>query len=92
MATITGQRSGSVLPWADTPGHAEGFSPRPAGYPDAQNISNIGVPGGVPVDVDEHPGQEFTVGTSGTLMGLEVLIFGPHVEKDGEMVSDFWPD
>jgi uncharacterized cupin superfamily protein len=24
--------------------------------------------------------------------GLEVLVFGPHVEKDGEMVSDFWPD
>ena len=23
--------------------------------------------------------------------GLEVLIFGPHVEKDGEVVSDFWP-
>ncbi len=22
--------------------------------------------------------------------GLEVLIFGPHVESDGEMVSDFW--
>jgi mannose-6-phosphate isomerase-like protein (cupin superfamily) len=22
--------------------------------------------------------------------GLEVLIFGPHVEGDGEMVSDFW--
>ena len=24
--------------------------------------------------------------------GLEVLIFGPHVEKDGEVVSDFWPE
>ena len=24
--------------------------------------------------------------------GLEVLVFGPHVEKDGEMVSDFWAD
>jgi uncharacterized cupin superfamily protein len=24
--------------------------------------------------------------------GLEVLIFGPHVEKDGEMVPDFWSD
>jgi mannose-6-phosphate isomerase-like protein (cupin superfamily) len=22
--------------------------------------------------------------------GLEVLIFGPHVEGDGEMVADFW--
>ena len=22
--------------------------------------------------------------------GLEVLIFGPHVEDDGEMVADFW--
>ncbi len=22
--------------------------------------------------------------------GLEVLVFGPHVEGDGEMVSDFW--
>ena len=22
--------------------------------------------------------------------GLEVLIFGPHVESDGEMVDDFW--
>jgi quercetin dioxygenase-like cupin family protein len=22
--------------------------------------------------------------------GLEVLIFGPHVEGDGEMVPDFW--
>jgi mannose-6-phosphate isomerase-like protein (cupin superfamily) len=22
--------------------------------------------------------------------GLEVLVFGPHVESDGEMVSDFW--
>jgi len=22
--------------------------------------------------------------------GLEVLIFGPHVDGDGEMVSDFW--
>jgi uncharacterized cupin superfamily protein len=22
--------------------------------------------------------------------GLEVLIFGPHVESDGEMVEDFW--
>ena len=24
--------------------------------------------------------------------GLEVLIFGPHVEGDGELVSDFWSD
>ncbi|MBV8953746.1 MAG: cupin domain-containing protein [Solirubrobacterales bacterium] len=24
--------------------------------------------------------------------GLEVLIFGPHVEGDGEVVSDFWSD
>jgi uncharacterized cupin superfamily protein len=24
--------------------------------------------------------------------GLAILIFGPHVEKDGEMVSDFWPE
>ena len=24
--------------------------------------------------------------------GLEVLIFGPHVEGDGEMVKDFWGD
>jgi mannose-6-phosphate isomerase-like protein (cupin superfamily) len=24
--------------------------------------------------------------------GLEVLIFGPHVEKDSEIVSDFWGD
>ncbi len=24
--------------------------------------------------------------------GLEVLIFGPHVEADGEMVDDFWRD
>jgi len=23
--------------------------------------------------------------------GLEVLIFGPRVESDGEIVSDFWP-
>lgn len=22
--------------------------------------------------------------------GLHVLIFGPHVESDGEMVQDFW--
>lgn len=22
--------------------------------------------------------------------GLEILIFGPHVEDDGEMVADFW--
>ena len=22
--------------------------------------------------------------------GLQVLIFGPHVESDGEMVKDFW--
>jgi uncharacterized cupin superfamily protein len=24
--------------------------------------------------------------------GLQVLIFGPHVESDGEMVQDFWSD
>jgi mannose-6-phosphate isomerase-like protein (cupin superfamily) len=24
--------------------------------------------------------------------GLEVLVFGPRVEGDGERVSDFWPD
>ncbi len=24
--------------------------------------------------------------------GLEVLIFGPHVEGDGEMVQEFWTD
>jgi uncharacterized cupin superfamily protein len=24
--------------------------------------------------------------------GLEVLVFGPHVEGDGEMVGDFWRD
>jgi uncharacterized cupin superfamily protein len=24
--------------------------------------------------------------------GLEVLIFGPHVESDGEMIQDFWGD
>jgi mannose-6-phosphate isomerase-like protein (cupin superfamily) len=24
--------------------------------------------------------------------GLEVLVFGPHVEGDGEMVGDFWTD
>ena len=24
--------------------------------------------------------------------GLHVLIFGPHVESDGEMVQDFWVD
>jgi mannose-6-phosphate isomerase-like protein (cupin superfamily) len=24
--------------------------------------------------------------------GLEVLVFGPHVEGDGEMVSDFWSE
>jgi uncharacterized cupin superfamily protein len=24
--------------------------------------------------------------------GLEVLVFGPHVEADGEMVPDFWGD
>jgi mannose-6-phosphate isomerase-like protein (cupin superfamily) len=24
--------------------------------------------------------------------GLEVLIFGPHVEGDGEMVEDFWAE
>jgi uncharacterized cupin superfamily protein len=24
--------------------------------------------------------------------GLEVLIFGPHVEGDGEMVQEFWAD
>ncbi len=24
--------------------------------------------------------------------GLEVLIFGPHVEADGELVHDFWGD
>jgi mannose-6-phosphate isomerase-like protein (cupin superfamily) len=24
--------------------------------------------------------------------GLEVLIFGPHLEGDGEMVNDFWAD
>jgi uncharacterized cupin superfamily protein len=24
--------------------------------------------------------------------GLEVLIFGPHVEGDGQMVQDFWTD
>lgn len=24
--------------------------------------------------------------------GLEVLIFGPHVESDGEMVQDFWSE
>jgi uncharacterized cupin superfamily protein len=24
--------------------------------------------------------------------GLQVLIFGPHVESDGEMVEDFWGD
>lgn len=23
--------------------------------------------------------------------GLELLVFGPHVENDGELVSDFWP-
>jgi uncharacterized cupin superfamily protein len=24
--------------------------------------------------------------------GLEVLVFGPHVEGDGELVDDFWSD
>ncbi len=24
--------------------------------------------------------------------GLEILVFGPHVEKDGEIVADFWPE
>ncbi len=24
--------------------------------------------------------------------GLEVLVFGPHVEGDGEIVKDFWPE
>jgi hypothetical protein len=24
--------------------------------------------------------------------GLEVLIVGPHVEADGELVQDFWDD
>jgi hypothetical protein len=24
--------------------------------------------------------------------GLEVLIFGPHVAADGDMVRDFWTD
>ncbi|MGI9185348.1 MAG: cupin domain-containing protein [Solirubrobacteraceae bacterium] len=24
--------------------------------------------------------------------GLEVLVFGPHVDGDGEMVNDFWSD
>lgn len=24
--------------------------------------------------------------------GLEVLVFGPHVEADGELVDDFWGD
>ncbi len=24
--------------------------------------------------------------------GLQVLIFGPHVESDGEMVQDFWSE
>ena len=24
--------------------------------------------------------------------GLEVLVFGPHVEGDGEIIQDFWPD
>jgi uncharacterized cupin superfamily protein len=24
--------------------------------------------------------------------GLEVLVFGPHVERDGELVQDFWGD
>ncbi len=24
--------------------------------------------------------------------GLEVLIFGPHVESDGELVADFWAE
>jgi mannose-6-phosphate isomerase-like protein (cupin superfamily) len=24
--------------------------------------------------------------------GLEVLVFGPHVEGDGEVVSDFWSE
>lgn len=23
--------------------------------------------------------------------GLELLVFGPHVENDGELVADFWP-
>ena len=24
--------------------------------------------------------------------GLEILVFGPHVDGDGEIVKDFWPD
>jgi hypothetical protein len=24
--------------------------------------------------------------------GLQILVFGPHVESDGEMAQDFWSD
>lgn len=33
-----------------------------------------------------------TRGFEASSEGLEVLIFGPRVESDGEIVSDFWPD
>lgn len=38
------------------------------------------------VRVSPGVGRSFEAGPD----GLEVLIFGPHVEGDSEMVSDFW--
>ncbi len=32
--------------------------------------------------------RAFEAGTT----GLEVIVFGPHVERDGEMVSEFWTE
>jgi uncharacterized cupin superfamily protein len=38
------------------------------------------------VRVGPGVGRSFEAGDD----GLEVLIFGPHVESDGEMIQDFW--
>ena len=38
------------------------------------------------VRVDPGTARSFEAGPD----GLEVLIFGPHIEGDGEMVADFW--
>jgi uncharacterized cupin superfamily protein len=38
------------------------------------------------VRVSPGVGRSFEAGDA----GLEVLIFGPHVEADGEMLEDFW--
>ena len=40
------------------------------------------------VRVSPGPARAFQAGPD----GLEVLIFGPRVEGDAEMVQDFWPD